>query len=146
MIKTLARPVSTEESISENDTPHAQEKKAPQFLHAAGELPGDTESVLRSLGVNYSIRPDGKYLVDGDLDVSDRNLNELPDLCRVIVFGKFICSGNNLKTLSHAPREALEYITDFGQFLWWLRIPPELRDHGDGGVGDISSMSVPIRR
>jgi hypothetical protein len=128
MIKTLARPVSPEESVSENNTPDDMAEKTPQFLRAAGELPDDAESVLRTLRVIYSVRSDGKYIVDGNLDISGRNLDELPDLRQVIVFGKFICTENNLKTLSRAPREALEYITDFGQFLWWQRIPKELRD------------------
>ena len=47
---------------------------------------------------NYTINPDGSIDVDGDGDLSDMNLTELPIKFNRIS-GSFYCYSNNLKTL-----------------------------------------------
>ena len=52
--------------------------------------------------------PKGKKLVlNGDLDISDMGLTELPDLSNLIVKGYFNCRKNKLKNLQGAPAQVL---------------------------------------
>ena len=53
---------------------------------------------------NYVIREDCKVDVDGDVDLSDKDLTKLP-LEFGVVKGRFICSSNNLTTLKGAPEK-----------------------------------------
>ena len=52
---------------------------------------------------NYTINTDGSIDVDGDVDLSERNLNKLPLKFRN-VSGDFSCHNNNLTTLEGAPQ------------------------------------------
>ncbi len=71
---------------------------------------------LKNLGL---IRQDGKlydiynlpknFVVKGDLDLSDMELTELPDLSTVTVLGKFDCSNNQLTSLTGAPESVGGY-------------------------------------
>ena len=66
---------------------------------------------LKNLGL---IRQDGKFydiynlpknfVVKGDLDLSDMELTELPDLSTVTVLGSFDCEDNQLTSLTGAPK------------------------------------------
>lgn len=48
--------------------------------------------------------PDG-FVIKGDLDLSGRGLEKLPDLSKVKVEGKFYCLNNRLTSLEGAPKE-----------------------------------------
>ena len=48
--------------------------------------------------------PEG-FVIKGDLDLSDKKLEELPDLSKVTVEGNFNCSANHLTSLEGAPKE-----------------------------------------
>lgn len=47
--------------------------------------------------------PDG-FVIEGDLDLRDKGMTELPDLSKVIVKGDFNCSKNRLKSLKGSPQ------------------------------------------
>ena len=49
------------------------------------------------------------FVVDGDLDLSDMGLDELPNMSTVKVKGRFDCSHNNLVSLIGAPRTAKHF-------------------------------------
>ena len=53
---------------------------------------------------NWTLLPDGRYDVDGDIDLSDQHLTTLPYRFRN-VSGNFSCSKNKLTSLAGAPRE-----------------------------------------
>jgi hypothetical protein len=63
------------------------------------------EQALKEWGVAYTTRPDGKILVEGDITIKNKKLEELPDLSNVVVHGSFDCSNNRLTTLKGAPCE-----------------------------------------
>ena len=48
------------------------------------------------------------FVIEGDLDLSNLNLTELPDLSRVEVKGNFCCQFNQLTSLKGAPRKVGE--------------------------------------
>ena len=48
--------------------------------------------------------PDG-FVIDGDLDISGKELTELPDLSGVVIKGNFDCSKNKLTSLEGCPQE-----------------------------------------
>jgi hypothetical protein len=64
----------------------------------------EAERALLGWGVEYKKSPDGTLVVDGPLDISDRDLTRLPDLSSVSVMGLFSCSCNYLKSLEGSPR------------------------------------------
>lgn len=61
------------------------------------------EKALREWGVEYA-RQGGRLFVQGDIDIGDRGLEELPDLSNVSVKGNFKCSKNKLASLKGSPR------------------------------------------
>lgn len=68
-----------------------------------------SKTVLDDLGIPYIERDDGKLQVEGDIDLSNRNLKHLPDLRAVIVSGYFNCSHNQLTSLHGAPESVGEF-------------------------------------
>ena len=68
-----------------------------------------TEEFFRTASVDdinkfLNVLPDG-FVLDCDVDLSKRDLTELPDFSRVVINGDFYCHCNQLKTLEGAPRE-----------------------------------------
>jgi hypothetical protein len=53
---------------------------------------------------NYSINPDGSIDVDGDVDLSYKNLDRIPIKFGVVT-GMFYCNNNNLTSLENCPNE-----------------------------------------
>jgi len=68
-----------------------------------------SKRALDDLGILYTEQDNGRLLVKGDIDLSDRNLEHLPDLRMVIVTGYFNCSYNRLTDLEGSP----ESVGDF---------------------------------
>jgi hypothetical protein len=66
----------------------------------------EAERFMRELGVKYSRRADGMLVAHGDIKLSQRGLEVLPDFSSVIVEGNFLCDHNRLTSLKGAPREA----------------------------------------
>jgi hypothetical protein len=63
-----------------------------------------TEKILRELGCKFERRDDGTYFVDGEINLSGKNLKALPDLSRVHMGGNFYCENNpELVDLRGAP-------------------------------------------
>src|SRR5436309_823171 len=67
-----------------------------------GRSPG--EQALIDWGVEYIKRKDGTLIVPGNLNVSNRDMAELPDLTNVVVEGNFSCLHNHLTSLKGAPK------------------------------------------
>lgn len=67
-------------------------------------LPDKAEDALKLLGVAFKRLDDGSLLVDGDLDLGQKNLKKLPDLTNVIVTGHFFCRYNYLTSLKGSPQ------------------------------------------
>jgi hypothetical protein len=63
------------------------------------------EKYLRVIGCEYHRDAQGRLVVNGALDISGRNLKELPDLTEVVVLGHFICRYNYLTSLKGSPQE-----------------------------------------
>jgi len=64
----------------------------------------DIDSICKELGIrNYTINPDGSIDVQGDVDISDKGLKELP-LKFNDVSGSFYCPDNQLVSLEGAPQ------------------------------------------
>ena len=57
-------------------------------------------------GKMYSLYdlPDG-FVIKGNVDLSDRDLTELPDLSKVTIIGGFYCHENQLTSLHGAPQK-----------------------------------------
>lgn len=53
------------------------------------------------------------FVVKGDINISDMNLEKLPDLSTVVVEGVFDCSKNFLKSLKGAPKAADVFLCNF---------------------------------
>ena len=83
--------------------PYAQEfVKAQDF-----ELVGDKKNLglIKQEGKYYDVlHLPKKFVVKGNLYLSDRNLTELPDLSDVIIEGDFHCENNQLTSLKGAPK------------------------------------------
>jgi len=62
-----------------------------------------SKKALDDLGILYGEQDNGRLRVEGDIDLSDRNLEHLPDLRMVIVTGYFNCSYNRLTDLEGSP-------------------------------------------
>jgi hypothetical protein len=63
------------------------------------------EQILNRLGIkNHTVKPDGSVDVDGGVNVSNRNLTQIP-VKFGYVSGTFWCYNNNLTSLKGAPRE-----------------------------------------
>lgn len=67
-------------------------------------LPDKAEDALMELGVKFKRLEDGSLLVDGDLDLGQKNLKKLPDFSNVIVTGHFFCRYNYLTSLKGSPQ------------------------------------------
>lgn len=86
--------------------------------------------------------------VEGDLNISNPHLTELPDLSSFrlkgsvfcnnnnltnlkgsprSVSGIFNCTGNPLQSLEGAPKAFRQLVSDFGSFASWDEVPKELR-------------------
>lgn len=76
-----------------------------QFNQRQGQGQGAAEKALTAWGIPFVPQDDGSILVPGDLDISARDLQTLPDLTRVIVGGDFACHENRLTSLKGAPRK-----------------------------------------
>lgn len=70
------------------------------------------ERALGKLGIRYERQEDGTIFVPGDIDLSGKGLEALPDLSSVVVRGIFNCNDNNLTTLAGAPRETGVFYCD----------------------------------
>lgn len=90
-----------------------------------GRSPG--EQALIDWGVEYVKRKDGTLMVSGNLNVSNRDMTELPDLSDVVVEGNFSCLHNRLTSLKGAPKGFTSLISDFGVF-WEGHVPDNLRN------------------
>lgn len=62
------------------------------------------EKALQAWEVDYLRLQDGSLHVNGNLDISCKNLSEFPDLGKVIVHGNFDCHSNQLDSLRGAPQ------------------------------------------
>ena len=108
----------------------------------------EAERALKSWGIKYKKKADGSISVAGNLDISHKNLTQLPDLSQVIVGGSFFCSDNlltslagapqsvgghffcsrnQLKSLEGAPNKFTMLGSDFGNFPSWEAVPEQLR-------------------
>lgn len=85
------------------------------------------EQALIDWGVEYFKKKDGTLIVPGNLNVSNRDMTELPDLSDVVVQGNFSCMHNPLKSLKGAPRGFTSLLSDFGVF-WEGHVPENLRN------------------
>ena len=69
----------------------------------------EIHKICQDYGIeNYTINTDGAIDVDGDVDLSNKNLKELPVKFRN-VSGAFSCSHNNLTTLVGSPQSVSGY-------------------------------------
>ncbi|MEZ0225571.1 MAG: hypothetical protein ACAH83_13530 [Alphaproteobacteria bacterium] len=84
------------------------------------------EQNLKSWGIEYYKQKDGLLVVPGNLNISNRDLTELPDFSTVVVKGNFSCLHNHLTSLKGAPRMFASLVSDFGIF-WEGNIPQHLR-------------------
>jgi hypothetical protein len=116
------------------------DKDEPIVIPEHKKIP-DGEQALVNWGVDYIKRKDGTLFVPGNLNVSNRDMTELPDLSNVVVEGNFSCMHNRLTSLKGAPRGFSALMSDFGVF-WEGRIPENLRNppaHGPKpGNGEFS--------
>lgn len=85
------------------------------------------EQALIDWGVDYIKKKDGTLIVPGNLNVSKRDMTELPDLSNVIVQGNFSCLHNKLTSLKGAPKSFVSLVSDFGVF-WEGKVPDNLRN------------------
>ncbi len=89
--------------------------------------PSPGEIALINWGVEFHKLKDGTLLVPGNLNVSNRDMKELPDLSNVVVDGNFSCLHNPLTSLKGAPKGFKSLVSDFGVF-WEGHIPENLRN------------------
>lgn len=61
------------------------------------------EQNLKDMGIWYKRRKDGLLVVNQSIDLSNRGLEQLPDLSTVVLNGVFIVSGNRLTTMKGSP-------------------------------------------
>ena len=79
-------------------------KMRDTFKIFANPGPTPTEQLLQSLKVGYTRNSNGTYDVLGSIDVSSRDMDELPDLSLVRLEGSFFCDNNRLVSLKGAPQ------------------------------------------
>ena len=85
------------------------------------------EQALINWHIEYRKRRDGTLFVPGNLNVSNKGLQELPDLSNVVVGGNFSCLHNPLTSLKGAPRMFTALMSDFGVF-WEGNVRENLRN------------------
>lgn len=81
-----------------SDTLRNRFNPAPQSTAAA-------EKFLNDSLIPFQKQSDGTLVVDTHINLSSRNLTELPDLSCVTVRGNFECSSNPLTSLKGAPKQ-----------------------------------------
>ena len=108
----------------------------------------EAERALRGWGIDYKKQLDGVIVVEGNIDISFKQLEKLPDLSHVVVRGNFACQNNLLKSLKGAPQSVGGYFwcfntllkslegapktfkslnTPFGIYTSWNAVPEDLR-------------------
>lgn len=106
------------------------------------------EQALKDRDIEYLKQSDGTLMVQGNIDLSGRNLAALPDLSSVMLTGSFYCDhnkltslkgaplyvrgdfrcdGNRLVSLEGAPYAFRKLTSDFGEFRSWKAVPEQLR-------------------
>ena len=93
-----------------------------KYLKKYGLFESNTEidSICQKYGIeNYTINEDGSIDVDGNVDLSFRNLSKLP-LKFGRVTGSFYCFNNELTTLEGCPKEVVRYFYCFNNELTTL--------------------------
>ncbi|TAL38016.1 MAG: hypothetical protein EPN97_04410 [Alphaproteobacteria bacterium] len=74
-------------------------------FNAAACSTAEAEDFLACHSYSFQRQGDGRLLVQGNIDIANRQLAELPDLSCVIVTGNFYCQDNQLTSLKGAPSE-----------------------------------------
>lgn len=74
-------------------------------FNAAARSTAEAEDFLTCHNYSFRRQPDGRLLVQGNIDIANRQLAALPDLSCVIVTGNFYCQDNELTSLKGAPSE-----------------------------------------
>jgi hypothetical protein len=74
--------------------------------------------------INYTINPDGSIDVDGDVDLFDKNLTQLP-LRFNRVTGYFLCDDNKLTSLKGSPRWVGSSFSCYNNDLTSLEFSPD---------------------
>lgn len=74
-------------------------------FNAAARSTAEAEDFLTCHSYSFQRQGDGRLLVQGNIDIANRKLTELPDLSCVIVAGNFYCQDNELTSLKGAPAE-----------------------------------------
>lgn len=87
-----------------------------------------SEKALRKLRIKYRKQKDGTLVVDGDIYLSQKGIDRLPDLSAVVVKGNFSCANNNLVTLEGAPKYVGGYFSCDGNMLETLKGAPQFVD------------------
>ena len=96
-----------------------------KYLKRFNESIEDIDSICRKYGItNYTINPDGTVDVDGDVNLSRKNLTRLPLKFRK-VSGGFDCSVNQLTTLEGCPTEVSGHFYCYGNKLPTLEGGPK---------------------
>jgi hypothetical protein len=79
-----------------------------------------------SLGLPYSVvLNEPGVVVYGDIDLSGKNLTELPDYSGLVIVGNFTCAGNQLTSLKGAPIKVTGRFDCSGNSLLTLAHGPE---------------------
>ena len=66
--------------------------------------PSEAEQALKEWGVAFERAEDGTIRVPGSIDISNQQLEKMPDLSMVVVEGSFYCSRNRLTSLEGVPQ------------------------------------------
>jgi hypothetical protein len=81
------------------------------------------------------------FVIEGNVDLSCKNLTELPDLSEVVVKGYFSCSNNQLTSLEGAPKEVGGSFWCYGNILTSLKgAPKEVGVNFDCHVNRLTSL------
>ena len=102
--------------------------KAEEFFESAS-----VEEINKAL----KVLPDG-YELNCCVDLSKRNLTELPDFSRVVIKGDFYCEENQIDSLERAPREVTGDFYCYGNQLTTLRGAPSIVG------GDFNCLNNPL--
>ena len=96
-----------------------------KYLKRFNESIEDIDSICREYGIrNYTVNPDGTVDVDGDVDLTHKNLTRLP-LKFGKVSGDFDCKYNQLTTLEGCPTEVGGDFYCYGNKLTTLKGGPK---------------------
>ena len=89
-------------------------------------IPTPAETFLAGINVPFAL-VENWIVVLGDLVLSARNLERLPDLTNVIVQGSFYCENNRLITLKGAPRVSGAFICNNNELVSLEGAPQHVR-------------------